>query len=81
MGVTARTTPLPFKVPPQETVYHFQPAPVPSVPPVSTRVTAVPEHIVEDGFAVMEVAVVDKVLTVIAALAQVEVLQLPSALT
>ena len=58
------TVPLPAEVPPQETVYHCQDAPVPRVPPTSDKVTEVPGQTVRDGFPVTVVTSEDKLFTV-----------------
>ena len=60
--------PLPADVPPHETVYHFQIAPVPNEPPVSVSVTEDPGHTVADGFAVNDVGAVEIVFVVIVCL-------------
>ena len=59
-----KVVPLPADVPPQETVYHCQVAPVPSVPPVSVNVIAVPGQTVNEGFPVTEVGAVEVEFTV-----------------
>ena len=56
--------PFPAEEPPQETVYHCQVAPVPKVPPISVRVSAVPGHTVKDGLPVTEVGSEDKLFSV-----------------
>ena len=56
--------PLPAVVPPQETVYHCQLAPVPSEPPVSVKVMAVPGQTVRDGEPVTDIGAEEVELTV-----------------
>jgi hypothetical protein len=67
-------------VPPQLPEYHFHEAPVPNEPPVTVNVLEFPGHI-EAGFAEAPVGAIDEVLTVTVTLAQVVLLQVPSALT
>ena len=66
-------------MPPQEAEYHLQISPTPNVPPVKLSVVVDPLQI-NAGVAKAEVAAVDKVLTIIAIVLQVVVLQPPSAL-
>ena len=67
-------------MPPQLAVYQFQLAPVPKLPPVAVSVVAPPQVGFTD--AVAPVGAVDKVfVTFTVTLAQVVVLQVPSALT
>ena len=61
-------------------LYHFQLAPVPSVPPVTLSVLLWPSQIVA-LLALAEVAGTDVSLTVIAKLLHTVLLQVPSALT
>ena len=51
-------------VPPHETVYHCQVAPVPIVPPVSVKVMAVPGHTINEGLPDTEDGAVDIEFTV-----------------
>ena len=81
VGETVNAVPLPTDVPPHEPVYQYQSAPVPNEPPVSVSVTVVPEQIVDEGFAVIEVGEVDNVFTMIVIFTHAVVLQMPSALT
>ena len=59
-----KVAPFPAVVPPQETVYHCQVAPVPNEPPVSVKVIAVPGQTVRDGVPVTEVGAVEVEFTV-----------------
>jgi len=54
--------PVPSGVPPQDTEYHFQAAPVPKEPPVTVSVVGSPQVVVK--LAVAEVGLVDGVLTI-----------------
>jgi len=49
-GVIFKVVPFPAVVPPHDTEYHCQVAPVPNDPPDSVRVMAAPGHMVRDGF-------------------------------
>ena len=51
-------------VPPHDTVYHCQVAPVPKEPPVSAKVIAVPGQTVNEGLPVTEVGAVELEFTV-----------------
>jgi hypothetical protein len=73
--------PFPAEVPPQELEYHCHAAPVASEPPFSVSVIGVPEHTVDEGLAVTEVAAADKVLKITVALMHIVVVHVPSALT
>ena len=62
--VIVMLAPVPTAVPPQVPLYHTHVAPVPKLPPVTLKVTAVgPQSDVED--AVIPAAVTDSELTVI----------------
>ena len=67
-------------VPPHDTVYHCQVAPVPSAPPISVKVIAVPGQTVNEGLPVTEVGAVEFEFAVTVAVKQPVVLQVPSAL-
>ena len=73
--------PLPEDVPPHEPVYHCHVAPVPKVPPDSVKVIAMPGQTVSEGDPETNETAVDKAFTVIVALTQVVVLQVPCART
>lgn len=79
-GLTARELPLPTAVPPQEPLYHWKLAPVPSEPPVKDRVVPLPEQMVV-GLALADAGAVESVFTVTVTEAQAVVLQVPSART
>ena len=79
-GVTVIDVPFPAEVPPHETVYHCQVAPVPKLPPDKVNVEGTPEQ-TATGFAVAEDAATDGVLRVTVTLAHVVVLQSPTAPT
>ena len=72
--------PLPNCVPPQEPVYHTQTALVPKLPSVTVKVDEAPEQI-SVGPAVAVVGAADGVLCVTVTVAQVVVLQSPTAPT
>ena len=72
--------PVPFAVPPHETLYQCHIAPVPSVPPDNVIVEFEPEQ-TGDGEADTEAADVDKLFIVTVLDMQAVVLQIPSALT
>ena len=59
-----KVVPFPTDVPPHETVYHCQVAPVPNKPPVSVNVIGVPGQTVRDGFPVTDETAVDNELAV-----------------
>ena len=80
VGLTFIDVPLPSGVPPQEPLYQFQLAPLPSTPPEMPSIKDEPEQIVS-LFVVIRIAAVEVSLTVITLLTQVVVLQIPSALT
>ncbi len=80
LGETAIEEPVPSGVPPQLTVYQFQSAPVPSVPPVTLKVVDAPSQI-GSTLVVAPVATAEFVLTITVTLTQEVVLQVPSALT
>ena len=67
-------------MPPHETVYHFQIAPVPNEPPATFNVDDAPWQIIV-GDATIPVGIVDNVLIPTIVLAQVVVLQIPAAKT
>ncbi len=79
-GVTARDVPVPSNVPPQLPEYQVQVAPDPSEPPVMLKVVDAPSQM---GSTVADalVAAVEFVFTITVTLAQVVVLQVPSART
>jgi hypothetical protein len=79
-GETVIELPVPTCVPPQLPEYQTQPAPVPSEPPTLVSVVEPPLQI---GFVeeVMDVGATDRVFTVTVTLAQVVVLQVPTART
>jgi hypothetical protein len=79
--VIFKDVPFPSEVLPQETEYHCHDALVPSVPPISVSVTAVPEHTDNEGLPVTEVGITDNELTMIEVEKHPVVLQVPSALT
>ena len=79
MGITAIAVPLPCELPPHETEYHLQDAPVPKLPPVETSVDVDPLQ-ADDGEAETETGIVDKVLIITETLIHPVKLQLPSAL-
>ena len=72
--------PFPADVPPHETEYQFQTAPVPKVPPVLVIVEDEPLQIV-DGVALIDVAAIEFVFKLTVTLLHVVVLHVPSALT
>ena len=72
--------PVPTDAPPQLPEYHFHEAPSPNEPPVTAKVLGLPEQ-TEVGFAEAPVGAIDEAVTVTVTLAQVVVLQLPSART
>ena len=78
-GDTLMEGPVAKNVPPQLPVYHFQLAPVPSVPPVTLRVVEPPAQIV--GLTADAVGVVELDCPVTSTEVQVVVLQVPCALT
>jgi hypothetical protein len=80
VGNLVNETPFPSKVPVQLELYQFQFAPVPRVPPIIVSITEFPIQI-EEGVAEIEVADVDKVLTVTMVLTQLVVLHVPAAFT
>ena len=80
VGLTASELPLPTAVPPQDPLYHWNAAPVPSDPPVTDKVVPLPVQIVP-GEAPADAGAVDAVFTVMVTEAQAVVLQVPSART
>ena len=76
VGETVIEVPLPAVVPPHDTVYHCQVAPVPNVPPDKVIVEDAPEQI-SVGLAEADDAVTDWVLRVTVALTHVVILQSP----
>jgi len=67
-------------LPPHDEVYQYQFAPVPKKPPDTLSVEASSEQIIA-GVALAEVGIEERVLTVTVVFKQVDVLQVPSALT
>jgi hypothetical protein len=80
VGVTTTLAPIPTEYDPQEYQYHFQYSVLPRLPPDKFRVADEPLQIIA-GEAEAELAGVEFEQTVIVTLAQVVVLQVPSALT
>ena len=78
-GATVIEVPLPAEVPPQELLYHCQVAPVPKEPPTTVKVVLPPAQMVV--VPLIELGAVESVCTVTVVLAQVVVLQVPSART
>ncbi len=72
--------PVPMDVPPQELLYHFQPALLPRLPPFTLSVALLPLQ-TESTVAEMEDGAEEKVLTLMDLLAHAVVLQVPSART
>ena len=72
--------PVPSKVPPQLLVYHFQLAPVPSLPPLTDRLLVLPKHTDEVGPEI-ELAATEVSLTVMVVEIQPDAPQLSSART
>ena len=70
-AVIFNVVPFPDGVPPHETEYHCQVAPVPRVPPCNVSVEALPSQIVSEA-AVMVVADMDKSWLFITILPQLE---------
>lgn len=79
-GETTRLEPVPTKEPPQLPLYHCQEDAVPRLPPVAVSVTLPPVHKLAE-LLLIEVAGVDAVLGLMVTLAQVVVLQEPTAFT
>lgn len=80
VGETVILEPLPNNVPPQVPLYHFQVAPVPSVPPCTLRTDDFPLHIrFADAFIAL--AGIEVSRTVIEIDTHDVILQSPSALT
>jgi len=80
LGDTMIDEPELTKLPPQPPLYHLQDAPVPSEPPCFVSVDEPPGQI-ELGLALAPVGALDCVFTVTVTLAQLVVLQSPSART
>ena len=72
--------PLPSNVPPQLPLYHFQEAPVPSLPPLTVMVLLLPKQTAVVG-PVIELAGPEVSLTVMVAEIQADAPQLSSART
>ena len=78
VGVTVIVAPVPSDIPVvHEPAYHFQFAPVPSVPPLIDSTEVFPEH-TADGLEIAVVTEVDNVLRTTSAVSQVVVPQVPS---
>ena len=80
VGLTLTLLPVATGVPVQLPLYHFQLAPVPSVPPVTLSVLLWPSQIVA-LLALADVAGTDVSRTVMVTLLHAVLLQVPSALT
>ena len=78
-GAMVTLEPVPTAVPPHELLYHFQLAPVPSVPPLTLKVVVLPKQMVV--VPVIAVAGNEVSPTVTVTLRQMVVLQVPSART
>lgn len=80
--VTVNVTeePVPTGVPLQDPEYHSQSAPVPSVPPLTVKVTEFPVQ-TEEADSVILIGSVDKDSTVTVTCSQSVLLQVPSDLT
>ena len=76
--MTFIAVPFPDDTPPHKPVYHCHIAPVPEIPPVSVRVIVPPVHIVDEGVAVTEAGIADKVFTIIVVLTHEVELQAPT---
>lgn len=79
-GDTTRLAPVPSNEPPQLPLYHCQEAAVPRLPPVAVSVALPPAHRVAE-LLLIEVAGVEAILGLMVTLAQVVVLQEPTAFT
>ena len=79
-GATLIFAPVPTAVPPQLPEYHFQYAPVPSVPPVTDRVVESPAQIVV-GLAAAEDGSVESVFILTGRFTHNVFPEQPSALT
>ena len=79
-GLTLIVLPLFTKVPPQDPLYHFHDAPVPSEPPLTVIFVLLPIQMVGEVAEAL-VGFVEAVFTCTVTCAQVVVPQSPSALT
>jgi len=80
VGERTSVSPTPLDIPPQETEYHFQDAPIPKLPPTTERLVGEPLQII-DGVEEPVLAGIELVHTETVTLAQAVVLQRPSPLT